>query len=96
MAIAVGSAVCAQSVPMSFRVSCLVRVPPTMVDTSSKRKGIIHFEVDGPTRPREFVPCAVGRRMYTDGEMLQGFVRLAVIPGRALRQPPVQVCDVGG
>lgn len=69
VAMAEGSAVCGQSVPRSPRVSCCVSVPPTMVDTSLRSRGSIHFEVEGPVVPRELVPTAVGMSMYTDGDV---------------------------
>lgn len=69
VAMADGSAVPGQSVPRSLRVSCCVRVPPTMVDTSYRSRGSIQFEVAGPAVPSELVPTAVGISMYTDGDV---------------------------
>jgi hypothetical protein len=74
VAMAVGSAVCGQSVPRSARVSWRVTLPPrpgAMVDTSYRSRGSIHAVVDGPAgSPRVFIPRAVGMNMYTDGEVL--------------------------
>lgn len=72
VAIAVGSAVCGQSVPRSLRVSCRVMlVPWAMVDTSYKSRGSIQLVVEGPAgSPRVLVPLAVGMNMYTDGDVL--------------------------
>ena len=89
VAMAVGSAVCGQSVPKSLRVSCRVMDPSTMVETSNKSKGSIHFEVDGPTSPRELVPTAVGMYMYTDGDTL--FIALLDENSFKLRQKTYKV-----
>lgn len=66
VAIAVGSAVCGQSVPRSARVSWRVtlEVPWAMVETSYRLSGSIHRDVDGPARsPRVLIPTAVGMYM---------------------------------
>ena len=71
VAMAVGSAVCGQSVPRSARVSWRVMlVPAAMVETSQRSKGSIQFVVAGPAgSPRVLVPIAVGINIYTDGEV---------------------------
>lgn len=79
VAMAVGSAVCGQSVPRSARVSWRVTLPVAvacgcgpgaMVETSYRLSGSIHAEVDGPARsPRVLMPTAVGMYIYTDGEV---------------------------
>lgn len=56
--------------PKSLRVSWRVTVPSIMVETSSRSRGSIHFEVEGPAGPRELVPIAVGMSIYTDGDVL--------------------------
>ena len=70
VAIAEGSAVLGQSVRRWLRVSCRVAVP-SMVETSSKSKGRIQDEVEGPTSsPAVLTPTTVGIIMYTEGETL--------------------------
>jgi hypothetical protein len=63
VAMAVGSTVCAQSVPRSESVSWRVREPETMVETSSRSSWRSHDVVTGPTVwCAGFVPAAVGIR----------------------------------
>ena len=79
VAISVGPAVCGQSVPRSFSVSCRVTEPPgTTVDTSFRSAANTGLEAAGPARPTELVPYIVLMTMYTDGEVL--IVILAGIP----------------
>jgi len=71
VAISEGSADCGQSVRRSASVSWRVEPAPSMVETSSRRCGIIQLEVAGPARwPPDLVPTAVGTYKYTDGEVL--------------------------
>lgn len=71
VAMAVGSAVCGQSVPRSLSVSCLVTPsvasppgPGAMVETSSRSSSRIQLVVAGPARsPSVLVPTAVGISM---------------------------------